>query len=502
MVSKKTAQKRQREETQNNSKNECVKKIDVSENINSIVPEKITKFKDEFYNNQTNKIFQNALCSNSLWQISEVRKYMQSRDTHFSHILEPRLTVSNQGLSGRCWLFAVLNVMRHPFIAKFQLPYNFEFSESYLSFYEKIEKCNYILTEFIKKGDINSHDLKNQNLLLGGCEDGGHWVTCANLIRKYGIIPKSCFKESVHSFDTSEINEILGYKIKEYSLMLIKEKDKQKQYEMKDKMISEIYSILAKMLGTPPTVDEKIEWTFLLRLDLSDRLEREAKRKESNGEFETIQIKQTIQASPREFYQKLVTHDLNDYYRFSNDPRNDYHNYYQSFDEDMVVGGERNGFYNLPIDDIVELCVKSIKENTPVEFDCDVTQYMHPVHRLLDTKCFDHGLVFGLSFNELSKKERLEVLESYANHAMVLTGVDILDDGTVLKFKVENSWGRSYTDEISEEDDEYYTMTLDWFKNFVYNVVIHKSFVAKHLQNKYNKAKQTPVTLPENDIMA
>lgn len=491
-----STQKRQREEKQQE------KQIDVSLDENSVNPDSLKKIKSEFYKDKQNKVFQNALCNNSLWQISEVREYMQSHDTYFSHILEPRLTVSNQGLSGRCWLFALLNVMRHPFIAKFQLPYNFEFSESYLSFYEKLEKCNYVLTEFIKKNKINSHDLKEQNLLVGGCEDGGHWISCANLIRKYGIIPKSCFKESIHSFDTTEINEILGYKIKEYVLLLSKEQDIEKKYEMKDKMISEIYSILAKMLGTPPNIDEKIEWTFMLRMDLSDKLERETKRKLSEGNFETIQIKQTVFATPQEFYKKLVVHDLNDYYRFSHDPRNEFNKYYQSFDKDIVVGGERNGYYNLDIDIIINLCVASIKDNTPVQFDCDVQQYMHPECRLLDTKCFDHGLVFGLDFNNMAKKERMLVLESYANHAMVLTGVDIAQDGKVLKFKVENSWGRTFSDAISEDDDEYYTMTLDWFKNYVYNVVIHKKFVSKALQKKYNMAKQNPLTLPENDIMA
>ncbi len=477
--------KRNRDESQSDDNNE----VQISQ---------LKKLKIDFYKNKNNKLIQNALCSNSLWCVSEVREYMQSRDSHFSHTLDPKLVVSNQGLSGRCFLFAVLNVMRHELVQKLKLPFDFELSESYLSFYEKLEKCNYVLNKFMTADKINFHDLKTQSDLLSGVEDGGHWVTCANLIRKYGIIPKSCFKESFHSYCTDEINEILGYKIREFSLLLTKEKDLAKRPALKEKMLSDIYSILSKMLGTPPNVDEKIEWSFMLRLDLDERLEREQKRKET-GEFETYQIKQTLHITPREFYEKLIVHNLNDYFRFTNDPRNPYYQYYQSSDSDIVVGGEINGYYNLPMEDIIQMCVASLKDNTAVQCDIDAQQYLHPNEELFDNKCFDHSLVFGLDFNNLTKKEMLEIGESYANHAVLLCGVDIPDKEPV-KFKIENSWGRNHEQDISEDDSGYYTASIEWMKKFAYSFVIHKDYVKKTLQNKYNKAKENPTILPNNDI--
>jgi bleomycin hydrolase len=494
--------------------------------LNAIKLPQIKKLKKNFYKDEHNSVIQNALCSNYLWQISEVREHMQSRDCHFSHTLDPKLTVSNQGLSGRCWLFAVLNVMRHELVRKLQLPYNFELSESYLSFYEKMEKCNRTITQFMDKNEINSHDLKVQGELLSGCSDGGHWITCANLIKKYGIIPKSCFKESLHSYDTDEINDVLGYKVREFIFKLVQEKDLKKRPKMKDEMMGEIYNILAKMLGTPPSVDEKIEWSFVLRMDLNEILARENKRHKNNGEFEPVKIKQTLTITPLEFYKKLIVHDLNDYLRFANDPRNPYYEYYESHSGDIVVGGEKNGYYNLPIEDIAQLCVASIKGNTPVEFDCDVSKFMNPNEELLDTKCFNYDRVLGTSLSNMSKKQRLMTCDSYASHAMVLVGFDDNDNKNTIinnnfgvsdngekksnnqklpkKFKVENSWGRGHETQMKAEDDDsgFYEMSYDWFSKFVYNVVIHKEFVESRLYNNYHKAIQNPVILAENDIMA
>jgi bleomycin hydrolase len=45
--------------------------------------------------------------------------------------------VTNQKNSGRCWIFAALNVMRIPFIKHFNIE-DFEFSQGHLFFYDKV----------------------------------------------------------------------------------------------------------------------------------------------------------------------------------------------------------------------------------------------------------------------------------------------------------------------------------------------------------------------------
>ena len=465
------------------------------QNNDSVKLTSLQQLKDAFSDNQTNKLIQNALCSNSLYHIAEVREYMQSHDNDFSHTLDPELEISDQGASGRCWMFAVLNVMRHELVRKLDLTREFELSESYVCFYEKLEKCNYFLSEFMNKDNIDLADARTRNLLCSGCEDGGLWVTCANIIKKYGIIPKTCYHESANSSCTSTLISTINYKLKEFAVLLTSEKDKTKRPQMKEQMMSQIYDMLCKMLGTPPNPNEKFNWSFTLHVDITKQLEREKKRKRK-GQYENLQIKTTYNITPLEFYEQFIVNKFDDYIKLGNDPRNKYEKYYQSFDKDPVVEGERNGFYNVNMDIISELCIKSIIDNTPVEFDCDAGKYLNPHEELFDDKCYDYSLVFGQSFYDMSKKTMMECMESYANHAMILVGVDLDKNGTPLKWKVENSWGKT------DETTGYYTMSHDWFKKYVYNAVIQRKYISKEMLKKYDKCVKKPVTLPEFDIMA
>ena len=460
---------------------------------------KLNKLKKEFYKDDTNRIIQNSLCTNNLLNISEVREYMQSRDCYFSNVLDPELIVSNQGLSGRCWMFAFLNVIRHELVRKYHLPHDFELSESYLCFYEKFEKCNSFLNKFVNKDKIEQHDLRTQNILLQGCEDGGHWITCANLIKKYGLIPKTCYRESINSYSTSTMNKVLNYKIREFAHEIVKEPNKENRIKLKEKMMEQIYDMLCKLLGTPPNPNEKFHWSYNVRLDLNEILEREKKRYKNDGHFENLQLKKTVELSPLMFYKKFIVDDINEYLRLGNDPRNEYNNFYESFEDNLVFGGDKNGFFNTDMKEIVSICINSITNNTPVEFDCDVTQYLNPDEELLDTKCYNYNLVFNTNFDNMSKKEMMECFESYANHAMVLVGVDLDKNGKPIKWKVENSWGRTYSDDSSSG---YYTMSHEWFEKFVYNVVVHRKYATWRLNKRYDETIKNPITLPENDIMA
>ena len=465
------------------------------ESTDHISTNDLTEYKQKFNKNISNKLIQNSLCTNYLHKVSEVRDYMQSRDIEFSNTLDPELEVSNQGLSGRCWMFAVLNVMRHELIRKYQLPRAFELSEGYLCFYEKLEKCNYVLAEFLNADHIDTNDSHVRRLLYNGCDDGGLWVTCANLIKKYSIIPKTCYRESINSFSTDTMNNTVNYKLREFVSLLVNEPDKTKRLEMKNTMINQLYEMLCKMLGTPPNPNEKFKWSFVTHLDLTDRLEREKKRKDQN-QYENLEIKNTFELTPLEFYHNFIVNQLDDYVMIGNDPRNEYNKYYQSYDRDVVVDGERNGFFNLSIDDIADICTRSIVDNTPVEFDCDVSKYLNPDEELLDTNCYNYDIVFGDKFETMTKQQAMECYESHANHAMVLVGVDIDQNENIIKWKVENSWGRD------SETTGYYTMSHDWFKKYVFGVVVQRKYLTPYLLKLYDLEFNRPVTLKRFDIMA
>ncbi|VBB17667.1 C1B-like aminopeptidase [Yasminevirus sp. GU-2018] len=483
---------------QDDVQNEVQDEVQSDPNVELSVVD-LPRLKRKFVSNDRNLVLQNALCSSTLYQVAEVRDYMQSRDSEFSHTLDPELVVSNQGLSGRCWLFALLNVMRHELVRKFKLQRDFELSEAYVCFYEKYEKCNHFLSRFLTMDNIDPTDYRTQRWLMGGCQDGGHWITCANLIKKYGIIPKSSYRESINSYHTGMMNDMLDYKLREFAQQMVAEPDNEKRLKMKSTMMETVYEMLCKFLGTPPNPNEKFTWSFGLYLELNDQLERENKRRKTDGQFENLQIKQTLSLTPLEFYNDLIVNKLDNYMKFGNDPRNAYHKFYFGHEEDVVVEGERPGYYNLPMEEIAKLCVTSIKNNTPIEFDCDVVKYLNARDELMDTKCFNYNLVFDTDFNDLDKKRMMERLESYPNHAMVLVGVDLDESGNPIKWKVENSWGR---DEDNENSTGYYTMSHDWFLKFVFNVVIQEDFVPRALKGKYRKAFKNATVLPENDIMS
>lgn len=466
-------------------------------NNGAIHIKKLVNLKRAFGENQTNKLIQNSLCSNSLERVTEDREYMQSRDGEFSHQLEPELVVSNQGLSGRCWMFAVLNVIRHEMVRKFKLPHDFELSESYLCFYEKLEKCNFFLSKISQMDKLDLSDRYTAYLLASGSADGGLWITCANLIKKYGIIPKTCYRESIHSFSTESMNNVLDNKLKEFALMLTNEPDHKKRVVMKEKMMSQIYDILCKMLGTPPNPDEKFQWSFTLYMDLTDQIERETKRRKT-GDYENLQIKNMVEVTPLQFYDQFVVNHFDDYCKFGNDPRNPYFKYYEGHDEDVVIEGQKNGFFNVPMDILSKLASASIMDNTPVEFDCDVVKYLNPIEELMDNKCYNYSLVFGDNFDGLTKEQSLQCGQSCANHAMVFVGVDIANDDVPIKWKVENSWGRH---EEVQNSTGYYTMSHEWFNRYVYNIVVQSKYVPKNILKQYKAGVKHPVRLPLFDIM-
>lgn len=110
---------------------------------------------------------------------------------------------------------------------------------------------------------------------------------------------------------------------------------------------------------------------------------------------------------------------------------------------------------------------------------------------IMDTELFNIEAAFGYKYG-LNKAERLEVGESAATHAMVITAVHLGEDGRPVKYKVENSWSKE------SGEDGWYMMTAAWFAEFVYQIVVPSSIVDK----KWVKVlDQEPIELEPWDPM-
>lgn len=95
--------------------------------------------------------------------------------------------VTNQRASGRCWLFASTNVFRVAIMKKHNLK-EFELSQAYLFFWDKLEKANWFLEQIIDTAQEDLDTRLVQELLAAPVNDGGQWDMVVNLVAKYGLV--------------------------------------------------------------------------------------------------------------------------------------------------------------------------------------------------------------------------------------------------------------------------------------------------------------------------
>ncbi|XP_019401328.1 PREDICTED: bleomycin hydrolase isoform X1 [Crocodylus porosus] len=387
--------------------------------------------------------------------------------------------VTNQKTSGRCWIFSCLNVMRLPFMKKFNLE-EFEFSQAYLFFWDKVERCYYLLNAFVetaqKKEPVEGRLV--QFLLTNPTNDGGQWDMLVNLIEKYGVIPKKCFPESYTTEASRRMNETLNHKMREYCLrlrnMVASDSTKGELAAAMDTMIEEVFRIVSICLGSPP---DTFCWEF--------------RDKEKN-------YHKIGPVTPTEFYQEHVKplFNMEDKVCLVNDPRpqNEYSRLYTVEYLGNMLGGRKTLYNNQPIDVLKRLAAASIKDGEAVWFGCDITKHFHGKLGITDMNIFNHDLVFGVSVKNMNKAERLLFGESLMTHAMVLTAVTDKDEqeGSFEKWRVENSWGEE------RGCKGYLLMTDDWFSEYVYEVVVDKKHVPEDV---LAVMQQVPIVLPAWDPM-
>ncbi|XP_010114491.1 PREDICTED: bleomycin hydrolase, partial [Chlamydotis macqueenii] len=387
--------------------------------------------------------------------------------------------VTNQKNSGRCWIFSCLNAMRLPFMKKYNIE-EFEFSQSYLFFWDKVERCYYFLNAFVETAQKNEpvEGRLIQFLLSNPTNDGGQWDMLVNIIEKYGVVPKKHFPESHTTEATRRMNEILNHKMREYCLRL---RNMVESGTMKgelcasmDTMIEEVFRIVSTCLGSPP---ETFCWEF--------------RDKEKN-------YHKYGPMTPVQFYNEHVKpyFNMEDKICLVNDPRpqNPYNRLYTVEYLGNMVGGKKTLYNNQPIDVLKKLAAASIKDGEAVWFGCDVAKHFYGKLGINDMNIYNHELVFGVSIKNMNKAERLVFGESMMTHAMVLTAVTEKDgqEEAFEKWRVENSWGED------RGNKGYLIMTDDWFSEYVYEVVVDKKHVPEDI---LAVMEQEPIVLPAWDPM-
>ena len=431
----------------------------------------IKKYRRIFNNHPTSKISMNAATRTDVRKVAMNWDAFRDIDHTFSDKVSGEMKATSQMRSGRCWGFAGLNLLRVYLGRKYKLK-NFEFSQNYFIFFDKLEKANYFLENIIETVEQSIDSRLVMHLLSSPVQDGGQWDMFANLLKKYGTVPKKVMAESHQSSNTAQMNKLVTRKLREFALQLREASSKGKRplelRTMKDDMMSTIYQMLCISLGTPP---EKFDWSIRNKKDKFQRF---------------------TDLTPQKFYKEHVGINLDDFVCLINDPRSftEYNKTYTVEYLGNVSGGNIIRYLNLETDELRKYTIKSIKADDPVWFGCDVGKFFTRQFGVMDMNLFEFDRFYGTTFS-MNKAQRLEYGDSVMTHAMLFTGVD-LKDKKPTKWRVENSWGADHGEKGFD------IMTDPWFDQFMYEVVIHKKHLTKKIVDMYN---MEPIGLPPWDPM-
>ncbi len=375
----------------------------------------------------------------------------EDRMRHKFSLEIPTLPVTNQKHSGRCWLFAATNVLRERIVKDLKLE-NFELSQSYLAFWDKFERCNYFLNAMLELADRPTDDRTVSFLLQTGVHDGGQWDMFTNIVRKYGVIPKDVYDETWQSENTRGMNRILnrGLKVAAAKLrkMVADGVDETLVLKRKNELLGEIYGFLCCCYGEPP---RQFDFEYV-------------------DKEKAYHIERGL--TPVAFAQKYALPVLDRTVSVIHAPTEDkpFHETYTIRYLGNVEGGRPVKHLNLTMEELKAAVIAQLKAGKVVWFGSDVGHYGNRDKGIWDDNCFNDELLSGMDLR-MSKADMLDYGLAAMNHAMVLTGVNLDENGRPTRWKIENSWG----DEHGKKG--YYICSDSWFDQYVFQAAVEREYL-------------------------
>ena len=423
-----------------------------------VTPEQIARFRSAFDSDPNAKVVQNAVTASDVLNVALNREIVANTDFTFSIKLDD-WKVTNQKSSGRCWLFAMLNLFRVGAMKEMGLK-EFEFSQAHIHFWDKFERANHFLHAIVQTADRPLDDRTVAFLLDHPLDDGGQWNMAINLVRKHGLVPKAAYPESVSSSATRRMNAALNHMLRTSAMELRNMTNggaTDAEIEShKDARLADVWRVLCIHLGTPP---ETFDWQWR---DKDDKFHRE-------GEM-----------TPQEFAQKFVTIDYEDYVCLVHDPRNPTLETYTVDFLQNVEGGPPVVYLNIDMEDMKDITKRILEDGIPVWMGCDVGKQMHRQRGLWDAELFSFKEMYGMEFG-LEKADRLRYHQTMMTHAMLFTGVDIVD-GEARRWRVENSWG-----DKKSGIKGFFTMNDSWFDEYMFEIAAPSSYLNDEMRAALSK---------------
>ncbi len=428
-----------------------------------ITPEVLKQLEGSYTGTPAEKALRNAISNVGIAKMAINQENAGAKDKHFG--IEIKNTgITDQKSSGRCWLFTGLNVLRGRAMKKLDTK-DFVLSQCYLFFFDQLEKSNLFLQGIIdtRKQPIDSEMVRW--LFQHPLSDGGTYTGVADLATKYGVVPADIMPETYVSNSTSEFCGHLKRKLREFGITLREKSEAgmgEKQLQaLKVEQLGTVYRMLVMAYGVPPT---KFTW--------KDKT-----------------------YTPQEFFKTYCIsdgEDLNkDYVMLMNDPSRPFGKVYEIDYDRHVYDGHNWLYVNLPIEELENIAIASLKDSCQMYFSCDVGKFLDRNVGIADINNFDYGSLLGTTFG-MNKKQRIETFDSGSTHAMTLMAVDLDSQGKAKKWKVENSWGSS------SGQNGYIIMTDEWFREYMFRVVVNRKFCPESV---LELLKQKPIRLPAWDPM-
>ena len=438
--------------------------------LGALSTDTLARFRETFDADPNKKLVQNVVTQHDVNDIALSRSIVTESPHSFSIVLDD-WGVTNQARSGRCWMFAGLNLCRVDTRNVLNVK-EFEFSQNYLMFWDKMERANFVLEAIIETADRATDDRTVAFLLRNPISDGGQWDMFTALVAKHGVVPKTAMDETESSSNSSRMNSSLNYQIRQGAKRIrdayTRESGLVELREIKDQTLKVVYDVLCIHLGTPPT---EVDWQW----------------KDKDGEFTRAGT-----LTPQEFANEYLQTDIHDYVSLVHDPR-------ESSPEGATFTVEYLGnvvdapairYLNVDIQLMKDIALKMLQDGKPVWMGCDTGKQMHRDLGLWDADLFDYGSVYGTDFS-MDKAERLEYHQTAMTHAMMFTGVDVVD-GIPRRWRVENSWD----DKVGNKG--FFLMNDSWFAEYMFEIAVPKEYLSAELQDAL---ELDPIVLPAWDPM-
>ncbi len=432
----------------------------------SVTSEQIRHFTGAYRQNPCLQAMTHALSKHSISDVTFVAESCPETIYAFS-IDIPTLPATSQQSTGRCWLFAGLNLLREKAAKKYNLE-TFELSQNYTAFWDKFEKINYFLETILDLLDRPLEDRLLHYVLSIGIQDGGQWDMLAAVLKKYGAVPKSVMPETYQSSHTGDMNRLINTKLRQCAAQLREMHQNGADISClrakKEAALQELFQFLCTNFGVPPTC---FDFEY----------------KDKDGAYH-IEKALTPQAFLEGFEDGLLEESVS----LIHSPTRD-----KPFDQTYtveylgnVVEGDPVRYLNLTMEEMKQAIVCQLQAGEPVWFGSDVGKFGERDSGVWNDKAYDYSSAFSMDFS-ISKEQQLDYLDSAMNHAMVITGVSLDEAGTPTRWKIQNSWGEDHGEK------GYYLMSASWFDRYVYQAVIRKKYLtAKQLAALETEASVLP----------